>query len=1390
MFWSDQTNEAVSVVNPLATEATTQGVDSLLDFINNGVKPSEEASEETSEENYPQFSRPSTAPTTSTTTTSMPEATATEETTLATTTELATEATTEPVETTTEQDTTTPEVTTEVEETTTEEITEATTETTTEAVPTEKPVVVVPQSMVMNDENDAVIVIASTMTTTTTTSTIPPEPTTAEQEPATTEPVPTTTEPEPTTTEPEPATTEPVPTTTEPEPTTIESEPTTIEPEPTTIEPEPTTMEPKPTTIEPEPTTMEPEPTTIEPEPTNIEPESTTTEQVQPTTEPAPTTSEPEPTTTEPDSTPPVPEPTTTEPEPTTTEPGSTPPVPEPTTTEAETPETTEQSTTAQQTTEVPPTTTVAAETTTEEENTATTTVEAETTTREAETTATTDGETETTTVAETMTPESSDDSTNPANNDDNSNDDNNETGSGDNDNDNEEDEDDEEQSSENPEENNVDDLILDDDTDDSSEDADIQEDAQSSNDEASNMNQESVVGIIKDESLSIEPVDQQNANVVSEEQISNSANAESVIDSNEEAVEVEPSFTDEEVDNENINTSEGQGDTAPDFPTDAVAPIPSCDIPEHSLMPPHTHDEEKQDADEIVTANEEVPEESVVQSIEHDVVENIEEPSLVEAVEESNDKNTEEMEPTQDEITDSDDQNSASDANGEESEGTGENTNQEQQDGEVNTPENGNAVVENNEDVDVPADAFEEESQNDPDVTDQITIPVSGSVVIDEQKENEASASDDNDNEPSNVEETPEIEQTNAIEEESATDNKKDEKESAGESVNENEATVQEPTKEVAIETANTATVDETEETAQEASNEATNENNAEELGEEVAGEETSAAAAQNQNEVEENSDPANVASTANVNPDDAANFDEQPVEETNNAQEFQEPVASDNTAEPLPVFAKVDSAETVSKLEAADHQSKDETPVQDAAEIEQVPELEVAESQVVEIHQNPQIGVNGQFQIEPQEIPSGVNEATKKLEKLSRRNDEDIQELNGLQDLSSKEEIDSQDDDFPVANILDGIYKLVQSYITQKPPTTENEPETTSTPFVASPLPINVHNAPRDQFWIQPAPKEPLKADPFVQLKAPNLVQLSPDLKTSTDPPRSRPPSKIITLSPFNSPALKVREPPKDLESAGPLPLSAPVENSDTHRAFFVSNGEGEVQNFRSFKTFSAPLPEIIRSRSRLRQKRSAAPREVQEFDPIKSIRDHDADFMSFVNGLPIPMKEAVLGTRSRTGKSLDEDDNSEENINDVGESNEDISDNPVPTTVEEVSVSPVNCSWEIETDPELYLLVTFHNLSAPFTVDCEGAFIQVEREWNGFEARWCGSRLLQVKFAELLKIAQNAQFSSTFQGGSRPHVVFAKQHLGIGVFDDGTLGKAYPTGFSAEIEGNIFF
>ena len=79
-----------------------------------------------------------------------------------------------------------------------------------------------------------------------------------------------------------------------------------------------------------------------------------------------------------------------------------------------------------------------------------------------------------------------------------------------------------------------------------------------------------------------------------------------------------------------------------------------------------------------------------------------------------------------------------------------------------------------------------------------------------------------------------------------------------------------------------------------------------------------------------------------------------------------------------------------------------------------------------------------------------------------------------------------------------------------------------------------------------------------------------------------------------------------------------------------------------------------------------------------------------------------------------------------------------------------------------------MTFQNLSAPFTVDCVGAYIAIERENNGFEAKWCGNRVSQ--------------------GGSRPYVIFARNEVRITVYDDGSEGKSLPTGFNGDVEGNF--
>ena len=68
--------------------------------------------------------------------------------------------------------------------------------------------------------------------------------------------------------------------------------------------------------------------------------------------------------------------------------------------------------------------------------------------------------------------------------------------------------------------------------------------------------------------------------------------------------------------------------------------------------------------------------------------------------------------------------------------------------------------------------------------------------------------------------------------------------------------------------------------------------------------------------------------------------------------------------------------------------------------------------------------------------------------------------------------------------------------------------------------------------------------------------------------------------------------------------------------------------------------------------------------------------------------------------------------------------------------------------QTEDELHLLVTFHNLSAPYTVDCSGAYIEIERESNGFHARWCGSPIAaQVRVQSNTRALINTRWFISF-------------------------------------------
>ena len=57
---------------------------------------------------------------------------------------------------------------------------------------------------------------------------------------------------------------------------------------------------------------------------------------------------------------------------------------------------------------------------------------------------------------------------------------------------------------------------------------------------------------------------------------------------------------------------------------------------------------------------------------------------------------------------------------------------------------------------------------------------------------------------------------------------------------------------------------------------------------------------------------------------------------------------------------------------------------------------------------------------------------------------------------------------------------------------------------------------------------------------------------------------------------------------------------------------------------------------------------------------------------------------------------------------------------------------------------------------------------------------------KWNDVIKNCTKMCFFKCLQGGSRPHVIFAKNEVRISIFDDGTQGKELPTGFSADVEG----
>ena len=147
-----------------------------------------------------------------------------------------------------------------------------------------------------------------------------------------------------------------------------------------------------------------------------------------------------------------------------------------------------------------------------------------------------------------------------------------------------------------------------------------------------------------------------------------------------------------------------------------------------------------------------------------------------------------------------------------------------------------------------------------------------------------------------------------------------------------------------------------------------------------------------------------------------------------------------------------------------------------------------------------------------------------------------------------------------FPVTDLLKGIYKLIQGYIptqadpdpsvdsvvTEKVSLNPQRLEYFDSPEL-KPISASVNNAPsrQPQLFVSPQSVNPQDSfdtlnsntDPFKQLSAPDLTGLIPDEEREEDVQYvfasevKKSTSRPITLSPFNSSALKIEEPPKVL-------------------------------------------------------------------------------------------------------------------------------------------------------------------------------------------------------------------------------------------------------------------
>merc|ERR1719431_300138 len=435
---------------------------------------------------------------------------------------------------------------------------------------------------------------------------------------------------------------------------------------------------------------------------------------------------------------------------------------------------------------------------------------------------------------------------------------------------------------------------------------------------------------------------------------------------------------------------------------------------------------------------------------------------------------------------------------------------------------------------------------------------------------------------------------------------------------------------------------------------------------------------------------------------------------------------------------------------------------------------------------------------------------------------NEVDIKNVTTAEQNNTNTEKDKKPAAFPVTELLNGIYKLIQGYIPTRAEvdpsieTLENDAKIDDLKHPnnieyfespnAEPL-YNVHNAPRDTTpFTTPKTLSDFEdsvdfansnTDPFQQLSAPDLTGLIPETEREENIQyifaSQVKKSPAITLSPFNSDALKVQEPPKVLFDKLQDKIDTDAEEKESSFSSLTKVIQQPFKNFlpsflTSQKTKTNPdkvqvagsLPVTVRDPSNP-QRMQIGRRPIQKLPP-RGQQDTNKSrfpllgslFSSLSTNSPkkqplkprrplrpdVPAQQPVqkgfvpIPTRQRSSPvsiplpgSVDEEQQPsqsqfspklgrlarEEPVFETADDMEKqilryIEERPLPMrnallkprSLEQdqdrrrrEAEEPVNCTWTIQTEKNLYLLVTFHNLSAPFTVDCEGAYIEVERE-----------------------------------------------------------------------------